>query len=99
MAARQATRMYRFITNNHTLFHLWWDESLLNHQKVSKYDKRDCLQKIILLLMSLLTALIVKNSHILAGLYFIFLKNVLYQTWLLIPNLEVSEKIQKRVIK
>ena len=31
--------------------------------------------------MSLLTYWIVKNSHILAGTYFIFLKNVLYQTW------------------
>ena len=31
--------------------------------------------------MSLLTTLIVKNSHILAGIYFIFLKNTLNQTW------------------
>ena len=31
--------------------------------------------------MSLLTALIVKNSYILAGIYYVFLKNVLYQTW------------------
>ena len=31
--------------------------------------------------MSLLTGLIVKNSHILAGIYFAFLKNVLGQTW------------------
>ena len=31
--------------------------------------------------MSLLTALIVKNVHILAGIYFAFLKNVLDQTW------------------
>ena len=30
--------------------------------------------------MFLLTAPIVKNSHILAGIYFIFLKNVLDQT-------------------
>ena len=30
--------------------------------------------------MSLLTAQIVKSSHILAGIYFIFLKNVLDQT-------------------
>ena len=30
--------------------------------------------------MSLLTDQIVKNSHILAGIYFIFLKNVLDQT-------------------
>ena len=31
--------------------------------------------------MSLLTALIVKNSHILAVIYFTFLKYVLNQTW------------------
>ena len=31
--------------------------------------------------MSLLTALIVKNSHILGRIYFIFLKNILNQTW------------------
>ena len=31
--------------------------------------------------MSLLTTLIVKNSHIFAGIYFIFQKNVLDQTW------------------
>ena len=31
--------------------------------------------------MSLLTAKFVKNSHILARIYFIFLKNVLKQTW------------------
>ena len=30
--------------------------------------------------MFLLTVLIVKNSHILAGIYFIFLKNFLDQT-------------------
>ena len=31
--------------------------------------------------MSLSAALIVKSSHILAGIYFIFLKKVLDQTW------------------
>ena len=50
--------------------------------------------------MSLLTALIVKNSYILAGIYYVFLKNVLYQTWRLsIPNLDLSQKIGKEVIK
>ena len=37
--------------------------------------------KILFCFLSLLTALIVKNNHILAGIYFIFLKKVLYQTW------------------
>ena len=33
--------------------------------------------KIFFSFLSLLTAQIVKNSHILAGIYFIFLKNIL----------------------
>ena len=49
--------------------------------------------------MSLLTAFIVKNSHILAGIYFIFLKIVLDQAERLsIPNLDLIEKIGKVVI-
>ena len=50
--------------------------------------------------MPLLAALIVKNSHILSGIYFIFLKNVLEQMWKAfnIPNLDLSEKIGKVVI-
>ena len=39
------------------------------------------LQSFLFLFMSLVTVLIVKNSHILAGIYFIFLKNVHDQTW------------------
>ena len=68
----------KFIINKHALFHLWQKELLLNHQKVSKYYEHDCLQNFILLFMSLVIALIVKNSHILAGIYFIF--DVLDQT-------------------
>ena len=56
-----------FITNNHALFHLWWDK------KVLKYYVHDCLWNF-LLFMFLLTAQIVTNSHILAGIYFTFLK-------------------------
>ena len=40
---------------------------------------RNCLQNFLLLFMSLLTAKFVKNSHIWARIYFIFLKNVLKQ--------------------
>ena len=43
--------------------------------------------------MSLLTAAIVKNSHTLAGIYFIFLKTRLK------PNMNVSKKIGKVVVK
>ena len=51
--------------------------------------------------MSLLTALIVKNSHILAGMYFIFLKTCPRPNLkrLSIQNLDLSEKIGKVVIK
>ena len=38
------------------------------------------MQNFILLFMSLLTTLIVEKSHILAGIYFIFLRNVLDET-------------------
>ena len=54
----------------------------------------------VLLSMFLLTALIVKNSLILAGFYFIFLKpswTKLESLW--IPNLDLSEKIGKVVIE
>ena len=47
--------------------------------------------------MSLLTAPIVKNSHILTGIYLIFLKSVLESFE--IPNLDLSEKILEAVIK
>ena len=69
-----------FITNNHTSFYLWRKENLVKHQKVSKYYDCDCLQNIILLFMSLLTGPVVKNSHLLAGIYFFFLKNAIDQT-------------------
>ena len=69
-----------FITNNHDSFHLWRQEDFVKHQKVSKYYDRDCLKNFILLFMSLLTDSIVKNSHLLAGIYFIILKNVIDQT-------------------
>ena len=69
-----------FINNNHVWLHLWWKGNLLNHQKVSKYFKYDCLQNFILLFMSLLTVWIVKSNS-LAGICFIFLKDVLDYTW------------------
>ena len=49
---------------------------MVKDQKVSKYYENDCLQNILLLFISLLTALTVK-SHVQAEIYFIFLKNVL----------------------
>ena len=62
------------VTNNHTSFHLWWKENLVKQSKFSKYYGHGCLQNFLLLFMPLLTAPIVKNSHILTEVYFIFLK-------------------------
>ena len=61
-----------FMTNNHASFQLRWKENLLTYQNVSKYYEHGCLQNFLSLFMSLLTALIVKKSNILAGIYFIF---------------------------
>ena len=41
-AAREPTYIYQFITNNHTLFHLWWKENFLNDPKFWKYYENDC---------------------------------------------------------
>ena len=70
-----------FISNNLTSFHLWWKENLVKYQKVSKCYENDCVQNFLLLFLSLLTAPVAKNSQILAGIYFIFPKNVLKQIW------------------
>ena len=61
---------------------------MVNHQKMSYYD-HGCLKNFLLHFMLLLTVRIVKNSHILAGIYFLFLKERLrpnskvlqYQIW------------------
>ena len=66
-----------------------------------KYYKLGCLKNFILHFMSLLTSLIVKNSHTLARIYFVFLtkrprsnlKSFGY------TNLDLSEEIQEIVIK
>ena len=31
-----------FISNNRTSFHVWWNENLIKHRKVSKYDLTHC---------------------------------------------------------
>ena len=53
-----------FITNNRDSFHLCWKENLVNDQKASKYYENNCLQNFLLLFMFLLTAPVIKNSHI-----------------------------------
>ena len=89
-----------FSTNNHASIHLWSKENLVKYQKVSKYYVHDCLNYFLLLFMPLLTAPIVKSGHVLAGIYFMFLK----PSWtklesLSIPNLDLSERVGRVVIK
>ena len=76
-------------------------ENLLKPQKVSKYYEHDFLRKFLLLFMSLLTALIVKSSHILAAISFKFLKKTSYTKIerLSIPDMDLSAKIGEVVIK
>ena len=81
MTICEEARSYQFITNNHASFPLWWKESLLKHQKVSKYYKFDCLQVFLLFFMFSFTALIVKSSHIFAGICFINENRVQDHTW------------------
>ena len=53
-----------FINNNHASLHFCWKENLVKQQKKMKYYENDLLQNFPLLFTSLLTAPIVKNSHI-----------------------------------
>ena len=69
-----------FISNNRRSFHFWLKENLLKPQKFSKNYETDWLQNFLLLSMLLLTTKFVRNSHIEAGIVFIFLKHVLKQT-------------------
>ena len=80
-APREQLVYTMFITNTHISFHLCWKENLITHEKFPKYYDHDCLQFFFLGgggggggFMSLLTAPIVKNSDIFAGIYFIFLE-------------------------
>ena len=69
-----------FIANNRASFHVRWKDNLVKHQKFSKYFDDDCLQNF-LFFLSLLTAPIVKNSYILDGIYFVFLKRRPRPNW------------------
>ena len=70
-----------FRSNNRTSFHLRWKENLVKHQKGSKYYEIDCLQNYLLLFLFSLRTKIFKKGHIYFTIYFIFLKNLLKQTW------------------
>ena len=69
-----------FFTMNHDSLRLWFQENFIKHQKVSKCYDKDYLKNFLLLFLSLLTASVVKNSHFLARIYFIFLRIVTDQT-------------------
>ena len=51
-----------------TIHYLWGQKNLVKYQKISKYYDHHYLQNFLFLFMSLLTAPIVKNSPILAGI-------------------------------
>ena len=69
-----------FISNNDAPFRLWRKQTLVKHQRVSKYYEDDCLQNFPLHHISEVKANFVKNSHIYSRIYLIFLENVLKQT-------------------
>ena len=73
----ETTRIYEFIINNQASFYFVVKVKFAQPSKVSKYHEHDYLQNLFLIILFLLGALIVKNSHILAAIYDIFLKNVL----------------------
>ena len=50
-----------FVTNNHASFRLWRRQNLVNHQKTKKYYDPDRLQTFLLLFITSLTAVIVKQ--------------------------------------
>ena len=66
--------IYTILLLKITLRFICGEGKLVQTPKVSKYYENDSLQNFLLPFMSLLTALIVKTSLILAGIYFIFLK-------------------------
>ena len=68
-----------FITNNYASFHLWWKENLEKYQKSQNVMSMIVWKIFFCNFFFLLTALIVHDSLILAGIYFIFPKTVLDQ--------------------
>ena len=69
------------LLNNRQSFHLWRMENLVKHRKIPKYYETDCLQNFLLRYMFLIITNFVKDNHIQARIWFIFLKNLLNQTW------------------
>ena len=80
LGTREATPIFHILSNNRTSLHLCSKQNFLNDQKVSKCYEAYCLEYFLLLFMFLLTAKLVKDSHIYPTILFIFLQNVLKQT-------------------
>ena len=70
-----------YLSNIQPSFHLWWKENLVKHGKVSRYYETDCLGNFALLFKFLFLTRFFRNSHIWTRIFFVFLKNVLQQTW------------------
>ena len=70
-----------FRKNNRPSFHFWCNDIFVKHEKVWKYYETHCVEKVIFLFMLLWTPIFVENSNISATIFFIFLKNLLKQTW------------------
>ena len=87
-----------FINNNHTWFHLLWKEKLGKTPKNLKILWK-WFSENLLLFISFLTANFNKNSHFWYIIYFLFLKNVLEQTWnSFMTNFNLSEKIERLLL-
>ena len=67
------------MSNNRPSFHSWRRENLVKRKKVSENYENDCLQNLLSLVMSLLTAKFVRNSHTYGRICSFFLKNSVRQ--------------------
>ena len=88
-----------FTNNNHRWFHLLWKENLAKTPKNLKILWKWFSENLLLLFISFLTANFNKNSHVWYRIYFLFLKNVLKQTWSsFMTNFNLSEKIERLLL-
>ena len=82
--------VYQFISNNDALFHFWWKENLLNHQKVWKYYKYDC--------RSWHAHKYSKRKKCLSIMMLICTKQRLSNIWISIKKLSNTEAVLKKTV-
>ena len=70
----ELTRICQFVTSIRASFHFWLKESFLNIKKSQNITNIIACKIFFCFFISSLTALIVKSSHTLDGIYFMFLK-------------------------